>query len=67
MAGRYEIRRLLGRGGMGEVYEAWDGELSIPVALKTLNLALGTDQAQRLKLEGLLARSISHPECLPCV
>ena len=60
VAGRYAIRRLLGRGGMGEVYEAWDGELSIPVALKTLNLLGGADQARRLKLEGLLARSISH-------
>jgi predicted ATPase len=61
VAGRYQIRQLLGRGGMGEVYEAWDDELSIPVALKTLNLTAGKDQAQRLKLEGLLARSISHP------
>jgi predicted ATPase len=61
VAGRYQIRQLLGRGGMGEVYEAWDGQLSIPVALKTLNLTAGTDRAQHLKREGLLARSISHP------
>lgn len=62
VAGRYRIVALLGRGGMGEVYEAWDGELSVPVALKTLHLPGETDEARRrLKLEGLLARSVWHP------
>jgi len=36
VAGRYEIRRFIARGGMGEVYEAFDAELGEPVALKTL-------------------------------
>ena len=62
VAARYDIRCLLGQGGMGEVYEAWDRELSIPVALKILHLAGGSDRALKLlKLEGLLARSIWHP------
>jgi predicted ATPase/Tfp pilus assembly protein PilF len=61
VAGRYVIRGLLGRGGMGEVYEAWDEELSIPVALKTLHVQAGTEALQRLKREGMLARSVSHP------
>jgi serine/threonine protein kinase len=62
VAGRYRIQRRLGRGGMGDVYEAWDDELSIPVALKTLHLVGGTEEAhKRLKLEGLLARSVWHP------
>ena len=61
IAGRYRIESLLGRGGMSEVYEAWDSELSIGVALKMLNMAAGAERAlQRLKLEGLLARSVSH-------
>ncbi|HWN81248.1 MAG TPA: protein kinase, partial [Candidatus Udaeobacter sp.] len=61
VAGRYLIRQLLGRGGMGEVYEAWDEELSIAVALKTLHIQAGNEALRRLKREGLLARSVSHP------
>jgi serine/threonine protein kinase/predicted ATPase/Tfp pilus assembly protein PilF len=61
VAGRYLIRRLLGRGGMGEVYEAWDEELSITIALKTLHIQAGNEALHRLKREGLLARSVSHP------
>jgi len=34
LAGRYRILRLIGRGGMGEVYEAEDLELHAPTALK---------------------------------
>ena len=33
---RFEIRREVGRGGFGAVYEAWDGELGRAVAIKTL-------------------------------
>ncbi len=62
VAERYRIIRLLGRGGMGEVYEAWDQELSIPVALKVLPLTSDTaDARRRLQLEGMLARSVWHP------
>src|SRR5262249_11406659 len=34
--GRYEVRRELGRGGMGVVYETWDPTLRRPVAVKVL-------------------------------
>jgi serine/threonine-protein kinase len=36
VAGRYLVTRVLGRGGMGEVYEAADQLLGEPIALKTL-------------------------------
>ena len=33
---RYRIARLLGKGGMGAVYRAWDLNLNIPVAVKEM-------------------------------
>jgi predicted ATPase len=60
---RYRIRSLLGRGGAGEVYEAWDEELSIPVALKILRFcaAFRDEALKRIKQEALLARTVVHP------
>jgi len=64
--GRYTIIRLLGAGGMGAVYQAWDEELEVPVALKVVRPeAIATPAAarqleQRFKRELLLARQVTH-------
>jgi uncharacterized RDD family membrane protein YckC len=60
--GPYRIERLLGRGGMGDVYEAEHVEQGRRVALKVLNRRLsgGEDRARFLR-EGQLAASINHP------
>jgi hypothetical protein len=63
IAGRYRIERFLGRGGMGEVYAAFDVVLSDHVALKTV-LSTSSDNPsaiKRLLSEARLARRISHP------
>ncbi len=41
LADRYELRELLGRGGMGEVWAAWDGVVRRHVAVKLLQHASG--------------------------
>jgi len=63
VAGRYHIVRFLGRGGMGEVYEAEDLELKERVALKTLlpEIAGDTRMIARFKKEIQLSRKVSHP------
>jgi serine/threonine protein kinase len=63
LAGRYEIRRFVARGGMGEVYEVRDNLLSSTLALKTLAPTVLDDgrAVARLKEEVLLARRVSHP------
>jgi DNA-binding response OmpR family regulator len=64
IAGRYEIRRELGAGGMGTVFLAHDRELGEDVALKVLNPSLLAEdpvRLERLRSEIKLARKISHP------
>src|SRR3954468_20139828 len=60
VAERYVIRRFLGRGGMGQVYEAYDRVLREPVALKTTTGQTALD-SQRLLDEVRMARRITHP------
>jgi serine/threonine-protein kinase len=63
---RFRIEKLLGAGGMGKVYKAFDKVLSRTVALKTLQPELVTDPTvtQRFKQELLLASKISHKNIL---
>jgi hypothetical protein len=62
---RYRVKRFVARGGMGEVYEAWDVLLSERVALKTINpVAASADQVRasaRFKQEVQLSRRVADP------
>jgi serine/threonine protein kinase/Flp pilus assembly protein TadD len=63
---RYTILRQLGIGGMGAVYQAWDAELNVAVALKVIRPEVAQDPEaahdieRRFKQELLLARQVTH-------
>ncbi len=63
VAESYEIVRLLGRGAMGEVYEALDGRYGRRVALKTVRADRSTDRRvlDRFRREVELAQRVVHP------
>lgn len=66
-AGRYEIQSVLGVGGTGIVYEAYDRELDDFVAIKTLRwdpMSENSPLLGRFKQEVRLARRITHPNVL---
>jgi eukaryotic-like serine/threonine-protein kinase len=59
---RYQVMKELGRGGMGIVFQAFDKQLSEPVAIKILSPFLSNDPEalERLKREVSSARRVSH-------
>lgn len=61
--GRYEIRSMLGMGGMGEVYLAHDSQLHRPVALKLLlpEFTRDEERLRRFKQEAFAASALNHP------
>ena len=59
--GPYRIERLLGKGGMGEVYAAEELDSGRRIALKVLTHGLNEQNRTRFLREGRLAASISHP------
>ncbi|GAB3045710.1 Stk1 family PASTA domain-containing Ser/Thr kinase [Sediminivirga luteola] len=66
LAGRYEVHRLLGRGGMAEVHEGVDTRLGRRVAIKLLRSDLARDPSfhERLRREAQAAASLNHPSAV---
>ncbi|MBX7172024.1 MAG: serine/threonine-protein kinase [Pyrinomonadaceae bacterium] len=64
--GRYEIRRKLGEGGMGEVFLAHDSELDREVAIKVLlpEFCCNLERVNRFKLEAKAASALNHPNII---
>src|SRR5215470_17282031 len=62
---RYHVIKLLGAGGMGAVYQTWDEELGVAVALKVIRTdprrsRISAEAEKRFKQELLLARQVTH-------
>ena len=60
LQGRYRIVRLVGQGGFGAVYRAWDLSLSQPVALKE-NMDGGIESQRQFEREAKLLAGLRHP------
>jgi len=60
---RFRILRAVGQGGMGHVFEAYDSELAVRVALKIIRpeIASNPEALTRFRQEVRLARRITHP------
>src|SRR5579863_2070888 len=63
LADRFQLIRFLAKGGMGEVYEAEDRELSAGVAVKIIRpeLLLNQGALRRFKREVHVAKKVTHP------
>ena len=61
--GDFTLRRQIGRGGMGVVYEAWQGSLDRQVALKVLPVGIAADNKSfvRFMREAKTAAQLNHP------
>ena len=64
--GEYEIKSLLGSGGMGEVYRARDSRLGRDVAIKVLprRFSADPDRLRRFEQEARAAAALNHPNIL---
>ena len=63
LAGRYRLERLIGSGGMAQVWESTDLVLGRKVAVKVLHSHLAADDAfvKRFRQEAVAAAKLSHP------
>jgi serine/threonine protein kinase/alpha-beta hydrolase superfamily lysophospholipase len=62
LVGGFEVRGLLGKGGLGEVYLAWDPTLQREVAIKTVSRRATPDLVERLRREARALAALNHPQ-----
>ena len=65
--GHYRLQKLIGRGGMGEVYQAYDTRTDRVVALKVLPHHMAEDEVfqARFRRESQSAAGINDPHVVP--
>jgi serine/threonine kinase PknH len=65
--GKYKITGVLGKGGMGEVYEAYDNEIGRTVALKIIKSQFADDRKYRMRFEreSHAAAKLQEPHVIP--
>lgn len=65
--GRYQLQALIGRGGMGEVWRAYDTETHRIVAIKLLPAHLASDEefTERFRREARVAAGLNSPNVVP--
>ncbi len=66
LAGKYELERLLGQGGMGKVWKGLHLGLGVPVAVKTMHpsIAAMPDYVRRFRHEAHAASLLNHPNAV---
>jgi serine/threonine protein kinase len=66
LLGRYRVDAFVGRGGMAEVYKAWDNKRAAFVAIKILNADLAEDFVflRRFTREAELLKRLEHPNII---
>ena len=62
--GRYHLLEVIGEGGMGVVWGAWDPELDRRVAIKLVKPSLAAAR-ERMAVEGQALARLSHPHVVP--
>ncbi|MEJ7600953.1 MAG: serine/threonine-protein kinase [Kofleriaceae bacterium] len=62
--GRYQLLEVVGQGGMGVVWGAWDPELDRKVAVKLVHASVPAAR-DRMLLEGQALAKLSHPNVVP--